>query len=984
MSRDCSIKSNQASNFFYTLQKQVSWFIVVISGTSLLGWIIDHDVLAVAMPHMANMTFNTAVCFLLLAVAIHPTWIRRTAQKQTLIIGISFFVGVFSCITLAQDIFHVNLLIDNLLFDAHIYSHHSPYVGRMSPNTSLGFIMSSLALMSLTLLKPHHKKRAIATHALVILIFMTALMGITMNVFLKDIPNNFAHIASISFFTAVSFLLISLGLIAFFQHRYADIEQLPFLYSGVQLMYKLSYPKKFALISIIILVPVGGLVWKEVSELKHNIAQARLKIVGIQYIQQSTQLAAVIAEHRGMRNAQLQNQMLFSQALKNKTEEINQLMRQYHVVYQQGIMFHLSDEWSLVRQTWDDLQHKSHNSHEVWHLHTKIISLLNKHVRHIGKYTDLYYDSTPEIHQLMEIELDIFPVLFEQVGHLRGLGSGFLAAANLSENDKLRLMSSISKIQLQQEKVGMLMQSIVSTSHIRTPLYHSYQSYRESLQQMLDMVFINFFEKRTFSISAETYFNHVTSSLVLGHALSVHNLAYIEQILQQKIEQQFALQYTIKYIAMLVILSLLFLFSAFYQSVMKTIQALDKAAVGMRDGDIKLLDKLPASDELGEVVHAFNQIAEELVRVSSHMKAVVDNAVVGIVTIDERGVVKSFNPASEAIFNYTADEVCDQSILMLIPKRYQKAHQLGMQRFLKTGESQYMAAHTPMKAHGLRKNGDEFPLEVSVSVMHVEDQLIFIGMLRDMSDQYELEVKLRHAQKMEAVGELVGGVAHNFNNLLAAMIGQVFMAKLECDDRPQIVESLNIIEDVAMQASEMVNQLLTFAHKDFLLSKQNLSLNELIQDSFKTAKLGINKQVELSLQIPDECLMMCCDATQIQQVLMNMMNNARDAVQDSDIKSIHVVLHRANPAIKIKHAELDAKSYACLSISDTGHGIPEEIKEKIFEPFFTSKDIGKGTGLGLSTAFGAVTAHKGVIDVESGEKGTVFKVYLPLINDKTT
>ncbi|MDX8407291.1 MAG: PAS domain S-box protein, partial [Mariprofundaceae bacterium] len=405
----------------------------------------------------------------------------------------------------------------------------------------------------------------------------------------------------------------------------------------------------------------------------------------------------------------------------------------------------------------------------------------------------------------------------------------------------------------------------------------------------------------------------------------------------------------------------------------------------MRHGDSNQLSDIPARDEMGHIVGSFNAIASELMQVSSHMSAVVDHAVDGIITIDPDGMIKSFNPASEHIFAYAQDEVIGQNITMLMPEQYRQHHLAGLQHYIGAGEGKIIGK--AIEVQGLKQNGDAFPMTLSVNAMLIDGQQMFIGIVRDISEHQALENQLRHAQKMEAVGALVGGVAHNFNNLLAGIVGKAYMAKRKIQDRPEALAYLESIEAISSQAGDMIKQLLTFSHKDFFRDQQDAPLDILINEAFKTARMSIAEDIQLDIHIMNTNIMVCCDANQVQQVLMNMMNNARDALDGCADKHIRVQLEKCTPDASFfqRHEALDEGDYACLSISDSGCGMDAETEAKIFDPFYTTKEVGKGTGLGLSTAFGTITSHHGVIEVDSSPgKGTRFRIYLPMIEHAET
>lgn len=253
----------------------------------------------------------------------------------------------------------------------------------------------------------------------------------------------------------------------------------------------------------------------------------------------------------------------------------------------------------------------------------------------------------------------------------------------------------------------------------------------------------------------------------------------------------------------------------------------------------------------------------------------------------------------------------------------------------------------------------------------------------DLTTQHALMEQINQSQKLEAIGSLVGSVAHNFNNLLAGIVGKAYMARKNVKDQPEkALTYLESIESISAQAAEMVKQLLTFAHQDFLRDKKNVRLDKLIKEGFEAAKLGVASEIIASLSTTSTDMQVYCDGNQMQLVLLNLMNNARDAVVDCESKVISVSLDVITPDAEFFHrnSQLKAGKFTCLKVADSGCGMDRQTQKNIFEPFYTTKKVGLGTGLGLSTAFGSVTSHGGVIEVESElNKGTIFKVYLPLI-----
>lgn len=281
------------------------------------------------------------------------------------------------------------------------------------------------------------------------------------------------------------------------------------------------------------------------------------------------------------------------------------------------------------------------------------------------------------------------------------------------------------------------------------------------------------------------------------------------------------------------------------------------------------------------------------------------------------------------------------------------------------------------------QNGhDVLVLSRATKVLRESDSkpIRLVGTHVDMTERRELEAQLRQSQKMESLGTLVGGIAHDFNNILAAIMGYVDLAMDQARSLPGVVEKLDKVEQLGQRAAEMVRQLLMFARKSGVTLKP-LSLNQFLNQSFLLASTGIRENIDKQLEVSAEELFINGDTTQLQQMLLNLLNNAAEAVDGIERPRISCRLCRYQPDAEFEkhYPALADKQLACLSVTDNGVGIPVEQQKKIFEPFFTTKDIGMGTGLGLAMVYGAVQSHGGVVEVESEPGcGTVFHVYLPL------
>jgi len=344
---------------------------------------------------------------------------------------------------------------------------------------------------------------------------------------------------------------------------------------------------------------------------------------------------------------------------------------------------------------------------------------------------------------------------------------------------------------------------------------------------------------------------------------------------------------------------------------------------------------------------------------------------------DLQGNIIFVNDSFVHTYGYEKEELIGQSI-----GRFHDPRERGLSFkaiIKKTLQSEWQGELT-----AIRKNKERFIISLRTSLVRDDDGLpvVMIGVARDITERKQLEEQLRQSQKMEAIGQLAGGIAHDFNNLLTVIEGytDMLLSTAEHDDsRLAFVQQIKKASD---RATALTRQLLAFSRRQILQPKV-MDLNELVPDVSALLKRLIGEDIELKIELAEEVASIKADRSQIEQVLMNLAVNARDAMPEGGVLCIKTSIAYLDDNYIRLRPEARKGHYVLLSISDSGLGMEDNVKARIFEPFFTTKGKAKGTGLGLATVYGIIKQSGGYIHVESAlGKGTTFNIYLPLVKEK--
>jgi len=365
--------------------------------------------------------------------------------------------------------------------------------------------------------------------------------------------------------------------------------------------------------------------------------------------------------------------------------------------------------------------------------------------------------------------------------------------------------------------------------------------------------------------------------------------------------------------------------------------------------------------------------AEQSLRESETRFKALHNASFGGIAIHDKGIILECNQGLSEITGYSVTELIGMDGLMLIAE---KSRNTVMNNIVTSYEK-------PYEATGLRKNGEEFPLRIEARNIPYKGKNVRTVEFRDITEQKKIEEQLRQTQKMDTIGTLAGGIAHDFNNILFPIIGYSEMLLEDAPEDSSQRASLNEINIAALRARDLVKQILTFSRQDSVEVKL-IKIQPIIKEALKLVRSTIPTSISIKQYIQTDPIIIKADPTQIHQILMNLATNAFHAMEDTG-GVLKVDLREIEFGEKdVLSPGMESGPYVCLAVADTGIGMDEDLIDKIFDPFFSTKEHGKGTGMGLSVVHGIVQGTGGGIQVNSklGE-GTEFCVYLPVVKNSS-
>lgn len=374
---------------------------------------------------------------------------------------------------------------------------------------------------------------------------------------------------------------------------------------------------------------------------------------------------------------------------------------------------------------------------------------------------------------------------------------------------------------------------------------------------------------------------------------------------------------------------------------------------------------------------ALKKAQQSVLEKELEQKEILNSIMDAVVCIDDNGDILTFNYAAEKLFGYTSSEVIGENVLLIIPEKYKAQHKLALTTYLTLGEKKVIGVDGGIELEGLKKDGSIFPVRLSIGESRIEKNGLqrFIGIFQDLTQLKQQEDQLRRSQKMDALGKLTGGIAHDYNNMLGVILGYTELLEASLQDKPDLHNFVNEIFHAGERGVKLTKKLLSFSR---VTSSETdiLNLNQVLYEQRDMLEKTLTARIKLDFKLMEEDCIVELNQSELEDAIINLCINAMHAIDGNG----ELLLQTKKEFIDVVEAsilQVEAGGYICLSIKDSGRGMDAETKEKIFEPFFTTKGD-MGTGLGLSQVYGFVERGHGAIKVDSEEGvGTCLTLYFP-------
>ena len=475
-----------------------------------------------------------------------------------------------------------------------------------------------------------------------------------------------------------------------------------------------------------------------------------------------------------------------------------------------------------------------------------------------------------------------------------------------------------------------------------------------------------------------------------------------ERIVAIKYDQMVALLTSI----LLAVICICLMWGVIFRIILKPLSYLVQITQRRHQGDLSARTNMKHTDEFGQLGNSLDTLSDKLetmlnqqieaiktlgkteksLRESEESIRITLNSIGdAVISTDIKGRVERMNPTAEQLTGYSIDEAKGHDVLKIfniINSKTRKRCENPIEKILHTGHAVGLANHTAL----ISKDGTEYQIADSGTPIY-NDEKELVGtvlVFHDVTGQYKLAERLHQAEKMQAIGQLAGGIAHDFNNMLGGIIGSAELLDTYLQkEQTKCRKYVHLIIETSKRVATLTDKLLSFSRKGKRVEVP-VDLHTVIEDTTAILERSIDKQISIEMQFNAVSSIIIGDVSQLQNAILNLCVNARDAMQKyGKLTIVTENIFLDKDYCHVKTLELQPGKYVQITVKDTGHGIPQDMLKKIFEPFFTTKETGQGTGLGLAAVYGAIRDHHGDVSVYSElGKGSVFYVYLPVSEEE--
>ncbi len=743
---------------------------------------------------------------------------------------------------------------------------------------------------------------------------------------------------------------------------------------AVGLMNRLTYPRKFLLITVLFGLPLALVIVFLFGEINHSLDIARRQTLGLRYLTAIQPLFRAVQSQMEASVAGPSGEAAEAKRTRDLAQVVQGLATLDAVDRELGARLNSADRLATVKRHAEILKLELERPGAVVsdELREPLLGSLRSLMARIGDASRLILDEELTSYYLVDTVLFNLPAAQLLTTQIRSQGEVVAHLQSLSNEDRARLSVLEGRLQATGDAIAVEMKRAIELdgggalkAALAAPLNAS-SAAAAAFQATMSREFMNTGEIK---IAPAAWREAGAAALGASFALWDRSAVELNRLLEQRIDRLWRRKILVEALVAVAVALVAYLFIGFYLAVMRTVSALDAAAQRMVSGDIRETLSLANRDELGQVVGSFNRVANALVSASASRQAVLDNAVDGIVTFDERGVVQSFNPAAERMFGYRAEEIVGQPIIRIIPE----------------GGSSWAWARLGDRGRrelaGQRKDGTSFPLELGVGEMHHAAGRLLIAMIRDITERKRAEEELLAAKEAaesanRAKSTFLANMSHELRTPLNAIIGYSEMLAEEARDTGQdaFVPDLEKIQKAGNHLLGLINTVLDLSKIEagkMDLYLETFDLPAMLRDVTATIQPLIQqKGNRLVLEEQDGLGAMHADVTKVRQALFNVLSNASKFTEHGTI------------TLAAAQETVDHTAWITLRVSDTGIGMTPEQLANLFQAF-TQADVSTtrkygGTGLGLVITRRFCQMMGGDVTVESAVgQGTTFTIRLP-------